>query len=52
MFRLAGSTKFYATSRLDRCFRDVNTLTQHAVGGLAGATVAGRYWMGGPLTPI
>ena len=52
MFRLAGSTSFYATSRLDRCFRDVNTLTQHAVGGLAGATVAGRYWMGGPLTPI
>ena len=52
MFRLAGSTSFYADSRLDRCFRDVNTLTQHAVGGLAGATVAGRYWMGGPLTPI
>jgi alkylation response protein AidB-like acyl-CoA dehydrogenase len=52
MFRLAGSTSFYASSRLDRCFRDVNTLTQHAVGGLAGATVSGRYWMGGPLTPI
>lgn len=52
MFRLAGSTSFYATSRLDRCFRDVNTLTQHAVGGLSGATVAGRFWMGGPLTPI
>jgi alkylation response protein AidB-like acyl-CoA dehydrogenase len=52
MFRMAGSTSFYADSRLDRCFRDVNTLTQHAVGGLAGATVAGRYWMGGPLTPI
>lgn len=46
MFRLAGSTSFYATSRLDRCFRDVNTLTQHTVGGLAGATVAGRYFMG------
>jgi len=52
MFRLAGSTSFYAISRLDRCFRDVNTLTQHAVGGLAGATVSGRYWLGGPLTPI
>jgi alkylation response protein AidB-like acyl-CoA dehydrogenase len=46
MFRTGGSTSFYATSRLDRCFRDVNTLTQHAVGGLAGATVAGRYFMG------
>jgi alkylation response protein AidB-like acyl-CoA dehydrogenase len=52
MFRMAGSTSFYASNRLDRCFRDVNTLTQHAVGGLAGATVSGRYWLGGPLTPI
>jgi len=46
MFTSAGSSSVYATSRLDRCFRDVHMVTQHAVGGLAGFTIAGRYFMG------
>jgi alkylation response protein AidB-like acyl-CoA dehydrogenase len=46
MFTSAGSSSIYATSRLDRCFRDVHMVTQHVVGGLAGFTIAGRYFMG------
>jgi len=46
MFTSAGSGSIYATSRLDRCFRDVHMVTQHIVGGLAGFTIAGRYFMG------
>ena len=34
MFTLSGMTGVYATSKLDRCYRDISTLTQHAVGGL------------------
>jgi hypothetical protein len=45
-----GSSSIYATSRLDRCFRDVHMVTQHVVGGPAGFTVAGRYFMGLGLT--
>jgi alkylation response protein AidB-like acyl-CoA dehydrogenase len=46
MFTSAGMTSTYATSKLDRCFRDIHMVTQHVVGGLAGLTVAGRYFMG------
>jgi alkylation response protein AidB-like acyl-CoA dehydrogenase len=46
MFLSAGSSSIYAPSRLDRCFRDVHMVTQHVVGGLAGFTIAGRYFMG------
>jgi hypothetical protein len=46
MFTSAGSSSIYASSRLDRCFRDVHMVTQHLVGGLAGFTIAGRYFMG------
>ena len=47
MFTMAGMSSVYATSRLDRCYRDVSMLTQHAVGGLPGLTVAGRYFVQG-----
>jgi alkylation response protein AidB-like acyl-CoA dehydrogenase len=46
MFTAAGTSSIYASSRLDRCFRDVHMVTQHVVGGLAGLTVAGRYFLG------
>jgi alkylation response protein AidB-like acyl-CoA dehydrogenase len=46
MFTSAGMTSTYATSRLDRCFRDIHMVTQHVVGGLAGLTASGRYFMG------
>jgi alkylation response protein AidB-like acyl-CoA dehydrogenase len=53
MFTYAGMTSTYATSKLDRCFRDMHMVTQHVVGGLPGLTVAGRYFMGlGLVTPL
>jgi alkylation response protein AidB-like acyl-CoA dehydrogenase len=51
MFTAAGTSSIYASNRLDRCFRDVHMVTQHAVGGLAGLTVAGRYFMGLGMPP-
>ena len=45
MFEMAGMTSVYATNKLDRCFRDVHMVTQHAVGGLAGLTVSGKYFV-------
>ena len=51
MFTAAGTSSVYASNRLDRCFRDVHMVTQHAVGGLAGLTVAGRYFMGLGMPP-
>lgn len=52
MFTSAGSSSVYATNRLDRCFRDVHMVTQHVVGGLAGFTIAGRYFIGLGLPPV
>lgn len=51
MFTSAGTTSVYASNRLDRCFRDVHMVTQHGVGGLAGLTIAGRYFIGLGLPP-
>jgi indole-3-acetate monooxygenase len=51
MFTAAGTTSVWASSRLDRCFRDIHMVTQHAVGGLAGLTIAGRYFLGLGLPP-
>jgi len=51
MFTAAGTTSVFASNRLDRCFRDVHMVTQHAVGGLAGFTVAGRYFLGLGMPP-
>ncbi|HWC29365.1 MAG TPA: acyl-CoA dehydrogenase family protein, partial [Dehalococcoidia bacterium] len=46
MFTMGGASSIYATNRLDRCFRDVHTTISHAVGGINGLTVAGRYYLG------
>ena len=46
MYEMAGSSSIYMTSRLDRCFRDVHTTISHAVGGINGMPVAGRYFLG------
>jgi alkylation response protein AidB-like acyl-CoA dehydrogenase len=46
MYEMAGSSSIYMTSRLDRCFRDVHTTISHAVGGINGLPVAGRYYLG------
>ena len=46
MFTAGGTTSTFSSNRLDRCFRDVHMVTQHGVGGLAGFTLAGRWFMG------
>jgi coproporphyrinogen III oxidase-like Fe-S oxidoreductase len=46
MFTAGGTTSVFSANRLDRCFRDVHMVTQHGVGGLAGFTIAGRWFMG------
>jgi alkylation response protein AidB-like acyl-CoA dehydrogenase len=53
LFTLGGGSSIYTTNRLDRCFRDVHTTISHAVGGLNGLPVAGRYYLGlGINTPL
>ncbi|MGH7072606.1 MAG: acyl-CoA dehydrogenase family protein [Stellaceae bacterium] len=49
MFGAAGANSIYATSRLERCFRDVHMVSQHAVVGPTNIIFAGRSMLG--LTP-
>jgi alkylation response protein AidB-like acyl-CoA dehydrogenase len=49
MFGAAGATSIYATSRLERCFRDVHMVSQHGVVGPTNIIFAGRSMLG--LTP-
>jgi alkylation response protein AidB-like acyl-CoA dehydrogenase len=44
LYQAAGGTSIYETSRLERCFRDINTLTHH-VGIAPGAFVAAGEWL-------
>jgi indole-3-acetate monooxygenase len=46
VFTLSGSTGVYERARLERCFRDVHVVQQHAVVSLAGLTMAGRFFLG------
>ena len=46
LYTLGGGSSIYTTTRLDRCFRDVHTTISHAVGGIGGLPVAGRYYLG------
>jgi alkylation response protein AidB-like acyl-CoA dehydrogenase len=46
VFMAAGSSSMYATSRLDRCFRDVHMVTQHAVVAPANFALGGRFFLG------
>jgi len=46
LYTLGGGSSIYMSNRLDRCFRDVHTTISHAVGGLNGLPVAGRYYLG------
>jgi alkylation response protein AidB-like acyl-CoA dehydrogenase len=55
MYDSAGSTAVYATSTLERCFRDVHTITQHIVGAASRYEPLGRFLIelrqeSGPLT--
>jgi alkylation response protein AidB-like acyl-CoA dehydrogenase len=46
MYDAAGTTSIYATSRLDRCFRDVHTMKQHFGVGLQRKLAAGEFLLG------
>ncbi len=46
---LAGATSIYASSRLERCFRDVHTATKHLTVSPSNFEMVGQYLLGGPL---
>lgn len=49
LYQLAGSSSLYATSRLERCFRDVNSATKHITLSSSHFETVGQYLLGGPL---
>jgi len=51
VFHAAGTTSIYERSRLERCFRDVHMVPQHAVVGPLGFITAGRQRLGLSLQP-
>ena len=51
VFTLGGSTSIYADRRLERCFRDVHVVQQHAVVSANATIAAGRYFLGLGLPP-
>ena len=46
MYAAAGSSALYATSRLERCFRDVHAVTQQLQGRRAHYENVGAYLLG------
>ena len=46
MFNTAGTTSIYASSRLERCFRDVHVATQHIGVAPSNIEMAGQYFLG------
>ena len=46
VYTAAGGTSIYATSPLQRCFRDVHVATQHVMVASSTATLAGRVLLG------
>lgn len=50
-FTLGGSTSIYTDRRLERCFRDVHVVQQHAVVSSNATIAAGRYFLGLGLAP-
>jgi alkylation response protein AidB-like acyl-CoA dehydrogenase len=51
MFDAAGGTSIYASSRLERCFRDAHMVTHHMMAAPANIEMVGQYLLGGPLQP-
>jgi alkylation response protein AidB-like acyl-CoA dehydrogenase len=46
MFNAAGTTAIYASSRLERCFRDVHVATQHIAVAPSNIEMVGQYFLG------
>ncbi len=46
IYSAAGATAVYARSRIERCFRDVHSVTQHAAVSALGYEQAGRVFLG------
>jgi alkylation response protein AidB-like acyl-CoA dehydrogenase len=46
MFTAAGTTSIYASSRLERCFRDVHVATQHVGVAPSNIEMVGQYFLG------
>jgi alkylation response protein AidB-like acyl-CoA dehydrogenase len=46
MFNAAGTTAIYASSRLERCFRDVHVATQHVAVAPSNIEMVGQYCLG------
>jgi indole-3-acetate monooxygenase len=51
MFDAAGSNAVYATSKLERDFRDVHVITQHIAGSSSRYEQLGRFFMGLEMGP-
>jgi alkylation response protein AidB-like acyl-CoA dehydrogenase len=47
VYSLGGGTAIYQTSRLDRCFRDVHTVSHHIAVAPAHFELVGRYLLTG-----
>jgi alkylation response protein AidB-like acyl-CoA dehydrogenase len=50
-YNLGGGSSIYETSPLQRCFRDVHTLTQHVMVGASTYEAAGRALLGKDVPP-
>jgi alkylation response protein AidB-like acyl-CoA dehydrogenase len=49
VYGLGGGSVVYNVSRLDRCFRDIHTLTHHLAVAPGNFEMVGQYLLGGPL---
>jgi alkylation response protein AidB-like acyl-CoA dehydrogenase len=50
-YNLGGGSAIYETNPLQRCFRDIHTLTQHVMVGVSSLEAAGRVLLGKDVPP-
>jgi alkylation response protein AidB-like acyl-CoA dehydrogenase len=50
-YNLGGGSAIYETNALQRCFRDIHTLTQHVMVGVSSYEAAGRVLLGKDVPP-